>query len=270
MTDDRLEANRAMWDERVPIHVDSAFYDVDGFRSGRITLAGFEVEELGDLTDKDVVHLQCHFGMDGMSLARLGARSVTGIDFSQAAAEAATALAEDIGVADRVRFIVSDVANAAATAGSEIADLVYTSWGVLIWLPDLDVWARNVASMLRPGGFLYLAESHPFINPYEEEDGRLVEVYEYGGGVMRFDEPGTYAEPGAQTEKNVSYEFTHSLGEIVTAVADAGLHLDWLHEHDSLVWPFAPTLMEQGDDGLWRWKDSALPLSFSLKATKPD
>ena len=270
MTDERLEANKAMWDERVAIHVDSEFYDVDSFRSGRITLAPFEIDELGDLAGKDVVHLQCHFGMDGMSLARLGAQSVTGIDFSQAAVEAATALAQEVGLGDRVRFVVSDVANAAATAGNEIADIVYTSWGVLIWLPDLDAWAQNIAAMLKPGAFLYLAESHPFINPYEEEEGVLVERYSYGGGrQFRFDEPGTYADLSAATVNNESYEFTHSLGDIITALANAGLRIEWLHEHDTLVWPFAPSLMTQGDDGLWRWKNSVLPLSFSLKATKP-
>ena len=259
-----------MWDERVPIHVTSEFYDVEGFRSGRMTLAPFEVDELGDLEGKDVVHVQCHFGMDSMSLSRLGARSVTGIDFSSAAVEAATSLAREVGVADRVRFVMSDVAHSAETVGASTADVVYTSWGVLIWLPDLDVWAGNIVKMLRPGGWLYLAESHPFINPYEEEDGVLVERYSYGGSrETRFDEPGTYADLSAATVNNESYEFTHGLGDIVTALATAGLRLEWLHEHDALVWPFAPSLMAQGEDGLWRWKGSVLPLSFSLKAAKP-
>ncbi len=269
--DERVELNRALWDERVPIHVASAFYDVAGFKAGRSTLEAFEAAELGPLDGRRVCHLQCHFGMDSMSLVRLGA-DVVGVDFSRPAIETATALADELGLSDRARFVEASVYDARAVVEGDV-DLVYVTWGALIWLPDIEAWARVVASLLKPGGFLYLAEAHPFagaLHPAEGAPGLLVEQEPYGRSTqLDWDEPGTYAEPDAPTVNTRSVEFRHGLDQIVSALAAAGLHLDWLHERPELVWPMWPT-MEQGDDGLWRQPGSNLPLSFSLKATRPD
>ncbi len=266
-----MALNRAMWDERVPIHEASDFYDVDRFRAGRMTVQPFELEELGPLDAKRICHLQCHFGMDSLSLARLGAE-VVGLDFSQPATDAATRLANDVGLSDRARFVTASVYDA-REALEGYFDIAYVSWGTLIWLPDLSAWARAVASLLRPGGFLYLAESHPFagaLHPSAERADLLRQAEPYGdSSQVEWDEPGTYAQTDAVTVNNHQFEWCHGLGQIVTAVAEAGLCLDWLHERPVLVWPMWPT-MERGYDGLWRQPGSTLPLSFSLRASKPE
>ena len=260
-----------MWDERVAIHERSAFYDLDGFRAGRSNLQPFEIEEVGAVDGLRLAHLQCHFGMDTLAWARLGA-TVVGVDFSAEAVATAQRLADELGLAGQATFVESDVFDARAALDGEF-DLVYVTWGALIWLPDIARWAAVVASLLRPGGFLYLAEAHPYAGALHPVEGcppsHLHQIEPYGGGAQtEWNEPGTYADPDAPTVNNQQYEWRHGLGEIISAVTQAGLRVDWVHERDVLVWPMWPTT-EQGEDGLWRQPGSTLPLSFSLRATKP-
>ena len=146
--------NRACWDERVLIHVRSAFYDVDGFLAGATTLRPFELEEVGSVEGLDLVHLQCHFGLDTLSWAREGAR-VTGLDFSAPAVEAARELTARAGL--RAEWIAADLYDAPAALDGRTYDVAYTGLGALNWLPDLPGWAAVVAGLVRPGGILYLA-----------------------------------------------------------------------------------------------------------------
>lgn len=265
---DDLAINRAMWDERVPVHLASEFYDVDGFRSGRVALEEFEIGEVGEVTGRRLCHLQCHFGMDTLAWARLGA-SVVGLDFSPAAVAAARDLAAETGLAGEATFVEGTVEEARQRIEGYF-DVVYVTWGALIWLPDLERWAGAVASLLRPGGFLYLAEGHPYSRALQpDQDGGLRQVWPYGGGArLESDVQGTYADPDAVLSNTRQAEWCHGLGEIVSAVAGAGLRVDWLHERPELVWPQWPT-MDQGEDGLWRQPRSGLPQSFSLRATRP-
>lgn len=246
-----------MWDERVDIHVGSRFYDVEGWKAGRPShLAGpFEVAEIGDVSGGRLCHLQCHFGMDTLSFARMGAQ-VVGVDFSGEAVRAARALATEVGL--DATFVQSAVDDARSYVDGEF-DIVYTSWGALIWLPDLTPWARTIGMLLRPGGFVYVADQHPMTSTY-------------GGSYFRTepvpnDEPGTYADLEAVTVNNESYEWQHPLGEIVSELAGAGLRIDFLHEHPVLVWQNSAEMV-QGDDFLWRLPGDPIPQSFSLKATK--
>jgi 2-polyprenyl-3-methyl-5-hydroxy-6-metoxy-1,4-benzoquinol methylase len=157
--DPHVAANRALWDEWTPIHVGSAFYDVDGWKSGRRhDLPPLLVDEVGDVAGKDLLHLQCHFGLDTLSWARRGAR-VTGADFSERAVEQARLLAAETGL--EARFVVSDVVDLPDRLEGDF-DVVFTSFGVLNWLPDVPRWAEVVAHFVRPGGFFYIAEAHPF------------------------------------------------------------------------------------------------------------
>ncbi|MDK9499500.1 class I SAM-dependent methyltransferase [Streptomyces katrae] len=226
---DWREANQANWDERVPIHLRSSFYDLPAFVAGRDSLQDFEPDEVGDVSGRSLLHLQCHIGLDTLSWARRGA-TVTGLDFSGPAVAAAGELAGRIG-ADTARFVTADVYDAVEALGGQTFDIVYTGFGALCWLPDITRWARTVADLLTPGGFLYLAEYHPFADVLSE-DGQAVEHDYFERGALVFDEPGTYADLGAQTRSNRTVEWLHGIGEVVSALAAAGLRLEFLHEHD--------------------------------------
>ena len=272
--DDAVLSNRRLWDAWTKIHVGSEFYDVASFRNGErpIRVADYEREEVGDVEGKTLLHLQCHFGLDTLSWARLGA-TVTGADFSDEAISAARALAAEVGLP--ARFIQSDLYDLPNALREEF-DVVYTSCGVLGWLPDIAGWGRIAGQFIRPGGFLYVTEIHPVANVFENEgvtprELRLEYPYWSHREPLRFDVQGSYADRDAPTEGLVEYGWDHSLGEIVTSLADAGLRIDFLHEFDFVRWPM--DYLVEGSDGLWRLPESIkgdLPLFFSLKATKPE
>lgn len=264
-----LAANRRLWDERVDVHYRSSFYDVDAFKTGGSRIAQFELDEMGDVASRDLLHLQCHFGLDTLSFARLGAR-VTGADFSLPAVERARGLAAELGLL--ATFVESDILELPARLTADF-DIVYTSHGVLGWLPDLRRWAQVIAHFLRPGGTFYIAEIHPVAQAFDDaEDAtepRLRYPYFSSPQALEFPVAGSYAEPSAVFTQPVEYYWTHDLGEVVTSIADAGLRIDLLHEHPFNAWRL-PFLVEGGAG--WRLPADApgeLPLSFSLKATKP-
>jgi SAM-dependent methyltransferase len=263
------EINKALWDERVPIHVSSPFYDLAGFRAGRETLREFEIDEVGDVAGSRLVHLQCHFGLDTLSWARRGAR-VTGLDFSAPAIEQARTLTGELGLDSR--FVVADVYDAmeALGPGSRAGyDVVYTGLGALNWLPDVDRWAQVVASLLAPGGFLYLAEFHPVANMLDDDQGRTVALDYFDADPRVWNEPGTYADLTAPTEHNTSVEFERPLGAVLTAITGAGLRLEFLHEHDFTLFERFKSLDRQ-DDGTYRQPADRprVPLMYSLRARK--
>lgn len=262
---DWLETNRTHWDERVPIHVASEFYDLAGFRAGRSSLRDFEVTELGEVSGRRLLHLQCHFGLDTLSWARRGA-VVTGLDFSEPAIHSARRLAEEIGATD-ARFVVADVYGAGRALGGETYDIVYTGLGALCWLPDLTRWAGVVNSLLAPGGTLYLAEFHP-VTDMLGDDGRTVEHDYFCAEAMTCDEPGSYADLSAPTEHNRRLGWLHPLGEVISAVAGSGLRIEFLHEHDTTLFARYPVL-ERFDD--YRYSFPAghprIPMMYSLGAT---
>jgi SAM-dependent methyltransferase len=260
---DWRELNRAMWDERVPIHTASDFYDVEGFLAGRSELRDFEREELGDVTGKTLVHLQCHFGLDTLSWAREGAR-VTGLDFSQPAVEAARDIAARAQIdAD---FVAADVYDAPEALDGRRFDVVYTGLGALNWLPDLERWAHVVRRLLAPGGRLYLVEFHPFANTLADDELTVAYPY-FHDEPLAFDDPGTYADASAETSNNRSLEWTHGFAEVITALLGAGLQIALLHEHAHTLfarWPF----LERHDDGTYHLPADrpSLPLMYSLLA----
>jgi len=271
MPDDReaMETNRRHWDEVVPIHVASADYDVAAFKAGRTSLRSLELAEVGDVRGKTLLHLQCHFGVDTLSWARKGAR-VTGIDFSAPAIAAARQLATETGI--DAAFIESNIYDLPANLGGEF-EVVFTSIGVLCWLPDVPRWARIAASYVRPGGFFYILDGHPMAHALDDEapPGELRLRYPYFQDIpMFFDADGTYADPTAKLENRNTVEFNHPLGEVVTSLIDAGLRIEFLHE-----FPFAHYQallgLTPGDDGLYRPPagEVLVPHLFSIKATKP-
>lgn len=263
---DWLALNRANWDDRVPVHVGSDFYDVDGFRAGASSLRDFELAEVGSVAGRRLLHLQCHFGLDTLSWARLGAH-VTGLDFSAPAIDTARRLATEVHLA--ARFVVSDVYAAADALDGETFDLVYTGIGALYWLPDLDRWASVVASLLRPGGALYLAEFHPFTDVFGP-DGRTVALDYFRAGPELWDEPAaTYTDGVLATEHNATVGWAHTMGETLTAIARAGLRLEFLHEHDTTLFARYPVLERVGRHEFGYPAGSPrLPLMYSLRAVR--
>jgi SAM-dependent methyltransferase len=269
MTDlERLGANRAMWDERVPIHVDGDFYRVDDFRSGlqRLAVRPFEVDELGDVAGRSLLHLQCHFGLDTLSWARLGA-VVTGLDFSGPAVDAARSLAAETVI--DAQFVRADLYDAVTALDGHQFDVVYTGKGALVWLPDIERWAQTCEALVAPGGTFYLSEFHPVADMYGWESLELEHSY-FARGPLYDDSPGTYADLDAPTVHNASYEWQHPLGTVVTALVDAGLRIEFLHEHPFTLFPRWPFLQRR-DDGSFVLPPGMpdLPLMYSLRAVKP-
>jgi SAM-dependent methyltransferase len=266
---DARTLNRAYWDERVPIHVASRFYDVGGFRAGRITLGPDEVRDLGDVRGKRLVHLQCHFGLDTLSWARLGA-DVTGLDFSGPAIDAARALARETGVP--ARFVQGDLYDAPALLGDGF-DIVYTGIGALCWLPDIERWAGVVEKLLLPGGELYLVEFHPAIWGLEPNAVTGVPQVRYDyftrTGGERVAVEGSYAQTDAATAHNETVEWNHDLGSVVTALIRAGLTIRELRESAASYVKTFP-FMVQGEDGLWHAPRDRpnMPMMYTLRAEK--
>lgn len=187
-----LDANRRMWDERVPLHLPSELYDVEGFLAGASRLRPFEQEELGAVEGRRLAHLQCHFGLDTLSWAREGA-IVTGLDFSPAAIEAARTLATTTEI--DATFTVGDVLEAATILDGPF-DIVYTGTGAICWIDDLARWAREVAALLEPGGTLYLVEFHPLTDIFSDDSLEVTRSCFGSGRPCRDETSGIYADPG--------------------------------------------------------------------------
>lgn len=263
-----IDANRELWNTWTAVHVASKFYDVEGFRRGKRTLQEIDYKELGDVVGRRLLHLQCHFGLDTLSLARLGA-VVTGMDLSPAAIEKARELATECEL--EARFVCCDLYDLPDHLDGEF-DIVYTSAGVLAWLPDLKRWAEIIAHYLRPGGIFYVREFHPFTGIFDTEgEGgtpRIRYPYFHDPEPGRYEDTGSYADTEAPVEV-VSYEWEHSLGEVITALIKVGLHIEYLHEFPFTTYQAHPFL-ERSEDGLWRYPglERGLPLMFSLRALK--
>lgn len=261
---ERIENNRRQWDERTPIHVGSRFYDVEGFKAGRCSLNLVEIEELGDVAGKRLLHLQCHFGLDTLSWARRGAQA-TGADFSAESITVAKRLAEELRL--DAHFVCSDIYDLESNLDGRF-NVVFTSYGVLVWLPDLPRWAEMIAHFLDEGGVFYIVEEHPLGGALVQEDGKLIAAEPYFDvGPTECPGDGTYADLTA-TLSVPSYQWQHSLSDVINALADAGLRIEFLHEFPSCGWQRLPS-MERREDGYWHLPDrDDLPFLFSLRARK--
>jgi len=274
--------NRAHWDEKVPVHLASEFYDLAPLQRGEGRLYPIEEAELPRVAPDGwaglrVLHLQCHFGADSLVLAQRGAE-VVGIDFSMPAIRAAREIATELGLDDRTRFVCADLYDARhRLPDPEGFDVVYTTWGTIGWLPDTAEWARIIAWFLKPGGRLYFADGHPTAFVFDDAsatgagDARPFPVPTYGyfrEEGLSLDEDGDYADPEATLANSRTVEWMHPLGRTITDLIAAGLDIDFLHEHDAVPWQIF-TACERGDDGLWRMPGEAMiPLGMSLAATR--
>jgi len=266
-----FEANRLNWDNRAELHSTdtTGTYRIDTVLAGGSSLHALETGEIGDISGKDIVHLQCHIGLDTISLKHLGAKSVTGLDFSPKAIAAARDFAARAGA--EVRFVEASVYDAAAALGATY-DMAFVTWGAINWLDDIDRWAKSVASVLRPGGTLYLLEGHPTMNQMFPDRRPL--TVELGwrtpkGAPQVWDDPQTYTGDERQLTHVRHYEWIHPLSDVVNALIKAGLSIDYLNEHDIVVWKAFTFLVETGEDQ-FSLPDGEVkvPLSFSIGATK--
>jgi SAM-dependent methyltransferase len=274
MTDEWRSINLANWESRVPLHIAPDGYELAAFDDPDYlsSVVRYDLPRLGRLDGRDVLHLQCHIGTDTVSLARLGARSVTGLDFSPAALEAGRALTRRAN-AD-VRFVESDLYNAVGALDSQTFDVVYTGIGALCWLPDIRRWGAIVAELLRPGGRLFIREGHPVLWAAGDSrsDGLLVLEYPYfeTEGLV-FVENDSYAGSG-EISAPESVSFNHGLGEIITALIEAGLRVTALEEHREVPWNALEELMIPSPDFeeefvLAEGADR-MPLTYTLQAVK--
>lgn len=265
---DLVEGNRRHWDERVAIHTASSFYDLEGFRGGAEVLDRFQLAELGDVTDLDLAHLQCHIGLDTLAWARHGAR-VAGLDFSAPATRTAADLAAEVGLDHRARFVAADVYDAVQTLGAGAFDVVYTGHGALMWLPDIVGWAHTVVGLLRPGGRLYLVEFHPLTDVLDDDRGATVARDYFARDARTYDSPGSYADWEAETTHNTATEWHHTLGDIISAIAAAGLRVEFVHEHDTIPFQRYAALVADGERFRYPDQSARLPLRYSLAASSP-
>lgn len=268
------EINLANWESRVPVHTGPDGYPLDAFDDPTYLseVVRYDLPRLGRLDGLDVLHLQCHIGTDTVSLARHGARSTTGLDFSPAAVAAARVLAERAG--NKVDFVESDAYDAVTALGAHRFDLVFTGIGALCWLPDIRRWADVVAGLLRPGGRLFMREGHPMMWTLSDPrpDGLLVVEYPYfeSPGIV-FSEAESYSGTGEIASPD-SVGFNHGLGEIFTALRDAGLTMTDFTEHQEVPWNPLGDGMEESPEWPGEYRlvtgRERVPLTYTLQATK--
>lgn len=273
--DQYFEANKRLWNKRTIIHKDSSFYDVESFKKGKTSLTPIELNELGEVKGKKLLHLQCHFGMDTLSWARKGA-DVTGIDISDEAIATAKKLSKETGI--KGKFICCNIydlipennTSNLSPLGRESEgtfDIVFTSYGVIGWLPDLEGWANIISRYLKPGGSFYMAEFHPVVWMFDENFDEI-KYYYHNKELITVESEGTYTDRYADI-KGTEFSWNHSIGEVLNALISQGLKIEFFNEFS-----FSPfncfNHLVQGPDGNWRIKgrEDKIPMVYSVKATR--
>lgn len=254
--DDYTAVNREAWDRRTGLHLTSKFYDVASFKEGRCSLNSIELDLLGEIRDKELLHLQCHFGQDTLSLARRGAR-VTGIDFSTESIAIARQLRQELGLS--AEFECCDVLE--LDLGRQF-DVVYTSYGVLTWLEDLERWADRVVRHLRPGGELVLVEFHPTLMMFDFDSRKL--AYDYFRRHYREQVQGSYAVNDSE-QTHIEHFWTFSLSDVFTALLSRELTVLDFQEYDYSPYGCFSGMVEE-ESGRWRWQSEVrFPHLFAIR-----
>jgi len=264
-----LSANKRHWDDAARVHFRSNYYNVSGFMKGGITLSPIELNELGDVANKDLLHLQCHIGLDTLSWGRKGA-NVVGVDFSSEAIKIANELAREISLQERVVFVESDIYDLQKRVYKKF-DIVFTSHGVLNWLPNLELWAQTINNFIRPGGLFYIVDIHPYAWIIDDSTFKIRNSYFGISNPEVWVSNGTYALNSSEIKNTTTYLWQHTLGDIISAIAKVGLKIEFVHEFPFCsyqMWPF----LEKNKDGFWHMPEGfpVMPLLFSLKAIKLD
>ncbi|APY01535.1 class I SAM-dependent methyltransferase [Lacinutrix venerupis] len=258
-----FSTNKATWNDKVKVHAKSDMYAMDDFKKGKSSLMQYEREALGNVNEKTLLHLQCHFGQDTLSWSRLGAKC-TGIDLSDEGIKLAQQLNLELEL--DAKFVCCNVLDTAKHVDGEF-DIVFTSYGVIGWLPDLKPWGQMIAQKLKKGGTFYMAEFHPIVWMFDYLENKPIMKYGYMQDEVIYEEyEGTYAN---QNSKMVSKEYgwNHGLSEVINALTEAGLHIEYLNEYNESPYDVLPAL-EKTSSGMFVTKDKLYPLIFEIKATK--
>ena len=271
MTNDHttwFSANKEIWNKRTVVHKDSSFYNLEGFRSGENVLTQIELNELGDVKGKKLLHLQCHFGMDSLNWARLGAE-VTGMDLSDKAIDEARQLNDDPSINSggmHTKFICCNVYDLKEHLDEKF-DIVFTSYGTIGWLPDLVKWADIISHYLKPGGIFYIAEFHPVVWMFDDEFTHIKYYYE-NREVIITENYGTYTDRKASITGK-EYGWNHSISEVLNALIKAGLKIELFNEYMYSPYPCFNNTVEI-EKGKWQIKgmEGKIPMVYSIRAVK--
>ncbi|MEP1488683.1 MAG: methyltransferase domain-containing protein [Algibacter sp.] len=258
-----FDTNKATWNNKVKVHAESEMYNLEAFKKGESSLMPYELKALGDVSGKSLLHLQCHFGQDTLSWSRKGAKC-TGVDLSDEGVKLAKKINDELGL--DAKFVCCNVLDTSKFV-KDTFDIVFTSYGVIGWLPDLKPWGKMIAERLITGGTFFMAEFHPIVWMFDYLEGKPIMKYGYMQDAVIYEEyEGTYAN---QESKMISKEYgwNHGLSEVINALTEAGLHIEYLKEHDESPYDVLPNLVKT-DSGMFVTKDKLYPLIFTLKATK--
>lgn len=258
-----FEVNKDTWNKKVGVHAQSDMYNMAAFKAGESSLMPYELTALGDVKEKSLLHLQCHFGQDTLSWSRMGANCV-GVDLSDEGIKLARQLNDELNL--DAEFVCCNVLETSKHV-SKTFDIVFTSYGVIGWLPDLNPWAKMIFERLKVGGTFYIVEFHPILWMFDYIDGKAKMKYHYNKKEVIYEEyEGTYAD---QSSKMVSKEYgwNHGLSEVINALIEAGLKIDYLNEYDESPFDVFPDLVKL-DNGMCRMKEQLFPMIFEIKATK--
>jgi SAM-dependent methyltransferase len=261
--DDYLRLNRDSWNQRTAVHLDSDFYDVEGFLAGKCSLNSIELDLLGDLAGKSLLHLQCHFGQDSLALARRGAK-VTGVDLSDKAIEAARALAVKSGIF--AEFVCCDLYSLPEHLSGSF-DVVFTSYGTVGWLPDLDPWAKVISHFLKPGGHFVMADFHPVLWMMDDDFREITHGYFKGEAIVE-QNTGTYTDPLATLE-HTEVSWNHSIADILGSLLKQGIDLEDFREFDYAPYDcFRHTIEVAPRRYQIKHLKGKLPMVYAIKGSK--
>jgi SAM-dependent methyltransferase len=262
-SDNYFKTNKETWNKKVAVHAESNMYELEAFKAGKSSLMRYELEALGNVNGKSLLHLQCHFGQDTLSWARMGAECV-GVDLSDEGIKLAKQLNDELQL--DAEFVCCNVLDTSKHI-SKTFDIVYTSYGVIGWLPDLKPWGKMIAERLKVGGTFYIVEFHPILWMFDYVDGKPKLKYHYSQDEVIYEEyEGTYANPSSKIVSK-EYGWNHGLSEVVNALIEAGLEIDYLNEHDESPYDVFPDLVKT-EAGMYKMQNQLFPMIFEVKATK--
>ena len=257
--DNQFQANKELWDSRVATHTKAELYNLDGFKRGETSLNSIELNELGDVNGKSILHVQCHFGQDSLSWTRMGAK-VTGSDISTEAINQARELNNELEL--DATFVVSNTYELPNKLEGEF-DIVFMSYGVIGWLPDMNKLAEIVNHFLKVGGKFYMVEFHPIVWTFDDNFESMIYPYN-NSGVLEFDTTTTYADKNHVSSAKKEYNWNHGIGEVVTAFASTGMKLNFLNEHDFSPYNVFPYMIEVENGYQIEGFDGIIPLVYSM------